>query len=159
VGAVGHEDEEDAPAVRRVAHELLETRDDARRRAAVAVAVLAAAEGAVALVDDDDDVADALDDAEDALEVGLGGPHPLRAEVLELDAGEPALLDEGVGDEGLAGAHRAGEEEAHRHAVFSALADVLGDALELALDLLDAADDGEIERRLDELDEPEALAL
>ena len=36
------------------------------------------AERAIALVDDDDDLADRLDDRQDALEVALGRAHPLR---------------------------------------------------------------------------------
>ena len=39
VGAVGHQDEQDPPAVGRVGHELLDARDHPRRGAAVAVAV------------------------------------------------------------------------------------------------------------------------
>src|SRR6185436_6799965 len=100
-----------------------------------------------------------LDDAEDLLEVAFGRAHPLGAEVLELDGGEAALLGEGLGDEGLAGAHRAGEEHAHRHAGGAPLADALGDQQQVALDLVHAAHHLEAELRLDELDEAEALAL
>ena len=117
------------------------------------------AERAVALVDDDDDLADRLDHGQDLLEVALGGADPLGAEVLQLDRREAALLRERLGDERLAGAHRAGEEDAHRHAARAALADVLGDHEEVLLDLLHAADDLEAVLRLDELDEAEALAL
>jgi hypothetical protein len=101
---------------------------------------------------------DAVNDAEDALEVRLRRADPLRAEVLQHDAGQPGLLDERFGDERLAGAHRAGEQQAHRYARGAAFANVLRDHRELFLDLFDAADDGEIVRRVDELDEPEALA-
>src|SRR6185312_15267545 len=59
----------------------------------------------------------------------------------------------------LAGAHRAREQEAHRHARGLAVADVLRDARQLFFYLVDAADDREVVRRVDELDEPEAFAL
>src|SRR6185312_7268866 len=59
----------------------------------------------------------------------------------------------------LAGAHRAREQDAHRHARGLAVADVLRDARQLFFYLVDAADDREVVRRVDELDEPEAFAL
>jgi hypothetical protein len=85
-----------------------------RETSAIALAV-GVAEGAIALVDDDDDRPDGPDDIEDLLQVALGGAHPLRPEVLQLDRGKAAFLRERLGDEGLAGAHRAGEQQAHRH--------------------------------------------
>ncbi|HEV2763903.1 MAG TPA: hypothetical protein VGV38_13055, partial [Pyrinomonadaceae bacterium] len=158
VGPVRHHEEEDAAAVRRVGHELLDARDDARRSAAVALAV-GVAEGAVALVNDDDDLSDGLDDVQDFFQVALGRAHPLRAKVLELDGRKPALSGEGFGDEGLARAHRAGEQQAHRDAARAPLADVLGDDEQVFLDLLHAAHHVEAVLRLDELDQTEALAL
>src|SRR5690606_32278225 len=157
VGAVGHQDEEDATAVPRVAHELLDARDRARGGPAVALAV--APEAAIALVDDDDDLAHRLDDREDALEVRLRRADPLAPEVLELDRGEARLLHEGLGDERLAGPHRPGDQDAHRRAGAVALAHVLGDLEQLLLHLVDAADHREVVIGLDELDEAEALAL
>ena len=115
VGTVRHHQEQNPSAVRRVGHELLDARDDARRRAAVAFAVRVA-ERAVAFVDDDDHLADGANDVEDLFQIPLRRADPLGAEVLQLDRRQPALFRERLGDEGLSGPHRAGEEDAHRHA-------------------------------------------
>ena len=117
------------------------------------------AEGPVALVDDDHHLADRLEHGQDLLEVALGRANPLRPEVLQLDRRQAAFLGERLRDEGLARAHRAGEQDAHRHAARPAVADVLGDHQEVLLHLLHAADDVEAVFGLDELDEAEALAL
>src|SRR5262249_34995444 len=123
VRPIGHEDEQHAAAVLGVAHELLDAPDDARAGAAVAVPV-GAAEGAVAFVDDHDDLADGLDDRQDALQVAFSGTHPLAAKVLELDGGEPALLGERLGDERFPGPHRTSKQYAHWNAITSSFADI-----------------------------------
>ena len=86
-------------------------------------------------------------------------PTHFERKFFSLIVGQPALLRERLGDERLAGAHRAGEEDAHRHAAVLAFADAVGDDEEVLLDFLHAADDFEAVRRLDELHEAEALAL
>jgi len=145
------------PAVGGVAHELLDARDDPARGAAVVARGVP--ERAVALVDDHQHVADRLHHAEDLLEVALGRPHPLAPEVLELDRGEAGRLREGLGHEGLAGAHRPREQEPHGDPAVVPLADVVRDLHELALHLLHAAHGREVVVGIHELHHAEALAL
>ena len=114
VGPAGGEDPDDLPAVLRVAHLLGQHAVDAAREARVAVAAAALARHLVGLVHEDDDLPEGVEDREDLLEVALGGAHPLLAEVLQLDAGDPDLAGQALDEEGLAGADAAGEQVAHR---------------------------------------------
>ena len=84
VGPVGHHQKEDASAIGRVGHELLDARNDARRSAAVAFAIRAA-KRPVTLVNDHDDLPDGPDHVEDFFEIAFGGADPLGTKILQLD--------------------------------------------------------------------------
>jgi len=144
--------------VRRVRHELLDAGDHSRRRAAVPLPIRVA-ERPITFVDDHHHLSDGLDHAQHFLEVPFRRTHPFRAEVLELDRGQPALLGEGLRDERLSCPHRPGEQHAHRHTRDMAALDVRGDEGKVFLDGLHTANDLESMIGLHELDETEALAL
>ena len=86
----------------------------------------AGAEGGIRLVHHDCYRPDRVEQAQDPLQVGLGLPLPLGAEVQELDDRNADLLREAADDEALPRAHGAAHEIAHRYDVEPALGERAG---------------------------------
>jgi len=127
--------------------------------AGVADPALALAGRLVGLVDEDDDLTERLQDPEDRLEVPLGRPHPLVAEVLDLDHRHAELARPALHQIGLAGADPAGDQVAHRQRARRARLEQPGVLAQPALGGVVAGDAVEVPGGLDEFEQPLALLL
>src|SRR5215813_4205006 len=158
VRSIGHHEKQYAPAIRRVRHELLDPRDDARRSAAISLTIRIA-ECTIAFVDDHNHLADGANHVQYLFEITFGRADPLRTEVLQLDRREATLFREGFGDESLSRAHWTSKQNAHRHTASAAFANAIGDDEQVFLHLVHAADDFKPGQGFDKLHEAETLTL
>ena len=115
-GARGQQHPDDLAAVAGVAHLRGDHREHAGRGARVAVG-LAVAQGGVGLVDDDHHRPERPQHGEHLLQVALRLADVLRAEVLQHHAGNADRAGVALGQIGLAGAHGAADQVAHRRRV------------------------------------------
>ena len=158
VGPGRQQHPDDAAAIPRVAHLRRDHAEHAARRSGVAV-LLASAERDVGLIDDHDDRAHGAQHRQHAFEVALGLADVLRSEVLEHHARHANLAADALRKERLAGADRSADQIAHRHAVERAALEQRRILAQPLLRRLVADDRVERPLRLDELEQPVALAL
>src|SRR5689334_314283 len=158
VRTIRHHQKQDAPAIRRIGHELLDTCDNARRSAAITFAI-GIAERTVTFVDDHHHLTNRANDVQDLLEIAFSRAHPLRAEVFQLDRRQATLFRKRLGHESLSGAHWTSEQNSHRHTAGAPFANTVGDNEQVFLDFVHASDNFKPVRRLDKLDQAKTLAL
>src|SRR5262249_25558437 len=113
----------------------------------------------VAFVDNHDDLPDSAYHVENLFEIAFGSTNPLRAKVLQLDRRQAALFREGFGDKRLAGAHRTGKQNPHRHATGASFANALRNDHQVFLHFFHAADNFESVRWFDKFNQSKTLAL
>src|SRR6185503_13183338 len=158
VGTIRHHQEQYAPAIRGVRHELLDTRDDTRRRAAIPFPV-SVAKSTIAFVDDHYDLTDSANHVQDLFEIALSRAHPLRTKVLQLDRRQPALFRKRFRNERLSSSHWTGKQNSHRNPTRPAFANAFGNNEQIFLHFVHPSDNFKPVHGLDKLHQPKTLAL
>ena len=116
-----HQEPDDFAAAARIPHKCGQRSKDAFRDARVRPPRLAVPQCRVGFVDHHSDGTKGIEQAENPLEIGFGLSLPHRAEIEQLDDGNPDLGGKAPDHEALAGTHRSADQEPHRNDVEPAL--------------------------------------